>query len=497
MNGMKKLFTFFLACALSITVACSESDPNKENGGGNGNGGETPGTVNSGNLAEQNLLRAIQIADSAVAAHFTGSGMTMSRYYNPYTKTRSETGSIWDYTSAIESVNAIMHSLKAFKDHGKADLYNAHFERYTALLARLYDNTDYYRGTFSLMSYTRSRESNQQWSVYAVNRSSGKNGANVEGTHNVYDDQEWFIRELLESYKLTGKVAYLEKAEYLTEYVLDGWDCTYNASGQEVGGIPWGPGYVARNACANGPMISPLVWLHEIYKGKNDEIKHYYIDASDKKTRRTQMEKKSDYYLDFAKKIYAWQKRYLMRPDGVYNDLVSGDKSNVDLGDTEVVGGQTYKKSVPLKKSEEPAITYNSGTMLSGATDLYRVTNENAYLTDAKNLSDASFSHFAKRDVDVAGHYTYDISGHRNWFNGVLMRAYAEAYPAHNDVSVCLKSFQDNLDYAYTNFFYKGFLPTNLLVGWSRETSNNKVHGLFTFAFAAEYAVLARYEIEK
>jgi predicted alpha-1,6-mannanase (GH76 family) len=476
-------------------MACSgksDPDPNNPN---NNNG--TPGTVETEDLAEQNLLRAMQIADSAAVAHFTGSGMAMARYYNPYTKVRSdEKGSIWMYTASIETINAILHALTAYKEHGKADLYNAHFNRYAELLAKLYDNADYYRGAFYLTSYTRSRESQQQWRVYAVNRSSGKNGANVEGKENVYDDQQWLIRELLESYKITGESAYLEKAEYLTEYVLDGWDCTRNASGEEVGGIPWGPAYATKHACSNGPMVSPLVWLHEIYKGKNDEIDHRYIDASDKKTRRTQRVKKSDYYLDFAKKVYAWQKQYLLRSDGVYDDLRGGDNNKVN--DTEVVNGQTYKKGVALGGSVGPAITYNSGSMLSGAVDLYRATNESAYLVDARYLSDASFSYFAKLDATVAGYYTYDISGFRNWFNGVLMRAYAETYPVYNNVSAALESFQKNLDYAYENFFYKGFLPTNLLLGWSRTgNENNKIEGMFTFAFAAEYAVLARYEIEK
>jgi predicted alpha-1,6-mannanase (GH76 family) len=491
---MKKLFTFFMACCLSVTIACSgNSDPDPNNNNNNG----TPGTVETGNLAEQNLRRAMQIADSAVLAHFTGNGMAMARYYNPYTKARSsEIGSIWMYTASIEAVNAIMHALKAFKDKGKPELYNAHFSRYTELLARLYDNADYYRGSFYLTSYTRSQESHQQWSVYAVNRSSGKDGANVTGVLNVYDDQQWFIRELVESYKITGENAYLEKAEYLAEYVLDGWDCSRNANGEEVGGIPWGPGYATKHACSNGPMISPLVWLHEIYKGKNDEIEHRDIDPSDRKTRRIQMEKKSDYYLDFAVKIYAWQKRYLLRSDGVYDDLRGGDNSKVN--DTEVVNGQTYKKGVALQGSAGPAITYNSGSMLSGATDLYRATNTSSYLVDARNLSDAGFSYFAKLGETVAGYYTYDISGFRNWFNGVLMRAYAETYSVYNNVSAALKSFQDNLDYAYKNFFYKGFLPANLLVGWSRSgTQNNNIEGMFTFAFAAEYAVLARYEIEK
>jgi predicted alpha-1,6-mannanase (GH76 family) len=488
---MKKVFTFFTVCCLSATVACSEKSNT------NPSGSEASGRLESDDLAEQNLFRAMQIADSAVAAHFTGSGMAMARYYNPYTGVRSdEKGSIWMYTASIEAVNAILHALAAFKEHDRAELYNAHFNRYAALLAALYDNAEYYRGTFSLTSYTRSKESGQQWLVYAVNRASGKNAANVERELNVYDDQQWLIRELLESYKVTGENAYLEKAEYLTEYVLDGWDCTRDANGEEVGGIPWGPAYATKHACSNGPMVSPLVWLHELYKEKGDEVAHRYIDATDKKTRRMQMEKKSDYYMDFAKKVYAWQKKYLLRSDGVYDDLRGGD--NAKVNDTEVVDGQTYKKAVALGGSAGPAITYNSGAMLSGAVDLYRATGASAYLADAKSLSNASFTYFATLGATVPSYYTYDISGFRNWFNGVLMRGYAEAYPVYSNVSVCLTSFRQNLDYAYKNFFYKGFLPTNLLLGWSRSgNENNRVEGMFSFAFAAEYAVLARYEVEK
>ena len=36
-------------------------------------------------LSEQNLTRAMELTDKAVSAHFSGSGMAMARYYNPYT----------------------------------------------------------------------------------------------------------------------------------------------------------------------------------------------------------------------------------------------------------------------------------------------------------------------------------------------------------------------------------------------------------------------------
>jgi hypothetical protein len=295
---------------LLFTSACS--DPETENG---------PGPEPEVNLSEQNLQRAMELTDKAVDAHFTGDGMAMARFYNPYTGTRStEKGSVWMYTSAIEAVNAILHALEAHKENGNAALYDQHFNKYSTLLDKLVDNADYYQGTFELVSYTQTKE----WSVYGVNRGGAKGTAQVAGIENVYDDQMWLIRELLEAYRLTDKAAYLQKAEYLTDYVLDGWDCTRNASGDELGGIPWGPGYVTKHACSNGPMVSPLVWLHELYKGKNDEITYRYIDAADKLTRKTEQVKKSDYYLNFAEKIYAWQKSQLLRGDGVYDDMRGG-----------------------------------------------------------------------------------------------------------------------------------------------------------------------------
>ncbi len=478
---MKNKLLIFLC--LSISLFAFDKSPAHENE----NAPRPDFTV-----AEQNLQRAIKIADKAVACYFSGDDMAMARYFNPFTNIRSdEKGSIWMYTSSIEAVNAIMHSLKAFKDKGKPVLYNKHFKRYAALLNKLYQNADFYLGTFSLVSYTQTKD----WTVYGVNRSSSKGTAKVEGIENVYDDQMWLVRELLEAYKLTGNRIYLEKAEYLTAYVLDGWDCTFNSDGSENGGITWGPGYSTKHSCSNGPMVSPLVWLHELYKGKPDEVEHQYIDPSDRKTRRTQSEKKSDYYLRFAAKIYEWQKKSLQRPDGVYDDMMGG--CSPGRPKTETIDGTVYRQGTNCKDRVGPAISYNSGTMLSGAADLYRATGNIVYLDDAKRLSNASFAHFAKPGTIKTGYYTYDISGFRNWFNGVLMRGYVDIFPSYKNVGEYINSFQKNLDYAYDNFLHQDLLPTDLLSGWNRESNKNQVEGMFTFAFAAEYAVLARYELEK
>ena len=78
------------------------------------------------------------------------------------------------------------------------------------------------------------------------------------------------------------------------------------------------------------------------------------------------------------------------------------------------------------------------------------------------------------------------------------MRGYVDAYPSHTAAASCIEAFQNNLDYAYENYQYKKMLPTYLLAGWYKaERNRNDVEGMFTFAFAAEYAVLANYEWSK
>lgn len=449
--------------------------------------------LNKEDRAVQNLDRAMQLVDRTVAVYFKGEGMEMGRFYNPFTKVRSdERGSVWMYGSSIEAVNAILKSLKTLKDKGNSTLYDKHYTRYTALLNQLYDNAAYYLGTFNLTSFTQTKE----WTVYAVDRVNQKGKANVSGILNVYDDQMWLIREFIEAYKLTGEKAYLTHAEYLTAYVLDGWDTGRDNKGDEIGGIPWGPGYVTKHSCSNGPMVSPLVWLHELYKGKSDKIEHRYIDGKDKKTRKTKQEKKSDYYLAFAKKIYNWQKRYLITSQGVYDDMMGGCQPDCNLA-YETINGVKYRKSTLLTDRLGPTFNYNSGTMLSGGADLYRATRDKTYLRDVSELSDASFRHFAKLGATVPGYYTYDVRGFNNWFNGVLMRGYMDVLPMHKATATYLDSFQKNLDYGYDNYLYEGHLPTNLLGGWDKDKEKNGVESMFMFAYAAQYAVLAQFELEK
>ncbi|UZJ63496.1 glycoside hydrolase family 76 protein [Sphingobacterium sp. KU25419] len=444
-------------------------------------------------LQTQNLLRSIQLVDKSVSTYFSGDEMTMARFYNPDTKEQSaERGSVWMYTASIEAVNAVLTSLKLQKENGNTILYDQHYNRYVDLLKKLFNNADYYLGTFTLTSFTQEKE----WAVYAVDRVREKGKANVSGILNVYDDQMWLVRELLDAYHLTNDQIFLEKAEYLTAYVLDGWDSTLDDKNKEHGGIPWGPGYVTKHACSNGPMVSPLVWLHEIYKHKSDQIEHRYVDKKDKKSRRSKMVNKGDYYLSFAQKVYDWQKRYLLNNQGVYTDMM-GDCSPDCTIAYENVHGTRYRANTFLKTAVGPSFSYNSGTMISGAADLYRVTKSKKYSEDGKSLSHASFQYFAKLGKQIPAYYTYESSGFNNWFNGILLRGFFNIYTYDKKAGSYMESFQKNLDYGYDHFLKDGFLPTDLLTGWNPDKNKNNLEGMFMFTYAAQYAILSQYELDK
>ena len=475
--------SFALLAASLLCGSCSEKTD-----GPDGPDPVTPSGPTAGTPAA-NLSRAATLADAALSNYFEGT--TMSRYYNPYTEVKSfETGSIWMYTSAVEAVVAIMEGLQLQKESGDASLYEKKFAHFSAWLEKLYEGAQFYKGTLTLTSFTQTAT----WHPYAVNRAGSPGTADVSGVLNVYDDQMWLVRELIGAWKVTGQAKYLAEAEALTEYVMDGWDTTLDAAGNENGGIPWGPGYVTKHSCSNGPMVSPLVWLAEIYAGKDDTITFGIVNPDNTRAKKTL--RKADAYAQWAAKVYRWQKEHLLRPDGVYDDMMGGYRSGGGKPEYETVDGVQYRKNTALYDRVGPAISYNSGTMLSGAADLYRLTRDETYLSDMKALTDKSFAYFAKLGTVKSGLYTYDITGFNNWFNDVLMRGYVAVYPAYAGARKPVQSFQDNLDFAWDNYLYKDMLPSSLLAGWNMDRSKNNVEGMFAFAFAAEYATLAKHLIE-
>ena len=464
-------------------------------------------------IALQDLQRAIQMIDATMERSFTGSVNNMRMYdtYNTETKQGSGTADVWPYTAALEAHCSVLEALEALKEQAP-QLYDDTHDRYVTRLKQLFGSLDYYRGTYTLNSYARVAS----WSIYGVHRGGSKGTAAVTGIENVYDDQMWICRELVRAYKLTGDNDYLSKAEYLANYCIDGWDCCPDADGKDYGGISWGPGYNSKHSCSNGPIIQPLVWLYEIYKADDEQanLRYYYILPDG--TRTNEMRRHSDVYLEMACKVYAWQKEKLLnKSTGVYWDMLGAVTGEIQyVGE----GRNKYRTHVDSHGPSGTAYTYNTGTMLAGAAELYRVTSTldasaafesqltpDEYLADVNALAQSSWRNFAKgKRINGKVFFEWPTDpkaeeGFNVWFDDVLMRAYVDAAPYNTTIynnkthaQNALLSYEQNLNYAYENFNRDEMLPINLLNGWDVSTGNaNVTKGFHQLAFAAEYAMLA------
>ena len=109
----------------------------------------------------------------------------------------------------------------------------------------------------------------------------GVPAANEGGFWNpYYDDMEWNGIAALRAYKATGQERFLEAAQQLWEFILPGWN------EQAEGGITWKKGLEwSKNACSNGPGAILAARLYQELKRPED--------------------------LDWARRIYAWEKEVL------------------------------------------------------------------------------------------------------------------------------------------------------------------------------------------
>lgn len=154
------------------------------------------------------------------------------------------------------------------------------------------------------------------------------------------------------------------------------------------GGIYWKEDdKTTKNTCSNGPGALVALQLYALTKKPE--------------------------YLASAKKIYHWTHDHLRAPDGLYYDALKLPKLAIDSA----------------------RYTYNTGTMLQSAAMLYRLTGDNAYLTEAQTIARSGKAYFFRK-----GRFP-----DHQWFNAVLLRGYIELYHIdHNREFIAL--FETDLD---------------------------------------------------
>ncbi len=204
-----------------------------------------------------------------------------------------------------------------------------------------------------------------------------------------YDDNEWFVLGLTESYNATKDARFLTWARQTQNFALSGWDDKLG------GGIYWQQNKLeSKNTCSNAPAAVSALALYNVEHKPED--------------------------LDWAKRIYAWTKSHLQDTDGLYLD-------NVAIADGKITNWK---------------FTYNSALMMRAAAGLWRATGDATYKADSIRIADASLKEFA--DPATGGFK----DGAR--FNHLLSEALLEEYETTKDGRY-LNAVRRDADFAYRN----------------------------------------------
>lgn len=194
-----------------------------------------------------------------------------------------------------------------------------------------------------------------------------KNGQTMHNTF--YDDMEWMGLACLRAYEATGNQQYKDLAVQLWDWIKVGWSEVKN------GGIAWASGSPnSKNACSNAPAAILASRLYLMDKKPED--------------------------LQWALKIYKWLKEYVVDPS---SGLVWDAYGNTNPGNI---------------------YTYNQGTFIGAALELYTITHENGYLLDATKNADYLISDGTK--FSPGGILKGENTGDGGLFKGIFIRYLTE-----------------------------------------------------------------------
>ena len=199
-----------------------------------------------------------------------------------------------------------------------------------------------------------------------------KTGNGGSFLNHFYDDMEWNALAMLRVYDATGDTRFKTAAETVWSDIQTGW----NTNGG--GGIAWNKSELySKNACSNGPAAVLAALLYEKFG-----------DESNK---------------EWAIKIYNWEKETLFNPasGAVYDNLDA--------------------KTGEIKTSW--VFTYNQGTFLGAALELYKITGDKSYLNDAVKAADYTLNTLVNSNDQLLKD---EGSGDGGLFKGIFIRYFSE-----------------------------------------------------------------------
>lgn len=231
------------------------------------------------------------------------------------------------------------------------------------------------------------------------------------------DDMEWIVITLIRMYETSLREKYLAKAQHIFDrYIITTWGPDDEAPWH--GGLSWSTNPLipkTKNACSNGPgaIIAAMLARH--------------ADVLSKYGGRSRAEYEHD-----VRRIYEWEKAHL------FNSQT----------------GEVYD-NMGLKHIDKKVRTYNSGTFIAMATEMYRQTHDHQYIADAVLAAD----YVIRELTDPKTHLLSNVSnrkggGDQGLFHGIFFRY----------MTWLLKSGGLSADKQYE---YKKFLTDNALMAVS------------------------------
>ena len=183
-----------------------------------------------------------------------------------------------------------------------------------------------------------------------------------------YDDMEWNGIAALRAYRATGQTRFLEAAKQLWNFILPGWN------DRAGGGITWKKGLEwSKNACSNGPGAILAARLYQELGRPED--------------------------LEWARRIYSWEKGVLFDSGAIYDNI------NAETG-----------------KIATFCLTYNQGTFIGAAVDLYKITGDSSFIDDAILAADYTLEHLTVE----GGILQPEGTGDGGIFKGIFVRYFTE-----------------------------------------------------------------------
>jgi predicted alpha-1,6-mannanase (GH76 family) len=220
-----------------------------------------------------------------------------------------------------------------------------------------------------------------------------------------YDDEEWMALAAFRAYVATNDTTYKHITTVLWEDIKKGWSADLG------NGIWWRKDNPSKNTPSNMPAAILAARLYHLFNKPED--------------------------LAWARQIYDWEKSVLYEPTTglVYDNIDKAGNKNT-----------TWK------------FTYNQGTFLGAALELYKITNSPLYLDDAVKAADYALN---SGFLTAPGGILKDEGGgDGGLFKGVFVRYFARLI------------IDGGLD-SGKRAFYINFLKTNGESLWSKGTNKN------------------------